>query len=303
MEWITSLLEGENGSAIQLVLITVGLALALIILFWLFRRIAGTPARRAAKNRVPRLSITDFKDIGDKRHLILARRDNVEHLILIGGPNDLVIETGIVRAQSGQNADRPVKSATKSRAAKVEPIVKGENEKSESASAELGTAAVTGAATAAGVAMATAETTSETVSTATENVADSVSDALEPLVDTATEVTETVTETVTAAVDDNPGIEVVETVEIAEPQAEPSPATTETSDIEINFDDSDLEATLSDALTNEPLLDETAPEATPVDDVPVSAQTVDADLKQANSPDDEMQKLLAELASETKEPA
>ena len=299
MEWITSLLEGENGSAIQLVLITVGLALALIILFWVFRRIAGTPARRAAKNRVPRLSITDFKDIGDKRHLILARRDNVEHLILIGGPNDLVIETGIVRAQSGQNADRTAKSATKSRAAKVEPIVKGENEKSESASAELGTAAVTGAATAAGVAMATAETTSETVSTATENVADSVSDALEPLVDTATEVTETVT----AAVGDNPDIEVVETVEIAEPQAEPSPATAETSDIEINFDDSDLEATLSDALTNEPLLDETAPEATPVDDVPVSAQTVDADVKQANSPDDEMQKLLAELASETKEPA
>jgi hypothetical protein len=39
---------------------------------------------------------------------VLIRRDNVEHLIMIGGPTDIVIEPNIVR---GQNASRDVASA------------------------------------------------------------------------------------------------------------------------------------------------------------------------------------------------
>src|SRR3954451_7558835 len=47
--------------------------------------------------RQPRLGIVDVYDLARQRHLILLRRDNVEHLLLIGGPNDVVIETNIVR--------------------------------------------------------------------------------------------------------------------------------------------------------------------------------------------------------------
>lgn len=43
-----------------------------------------------------RLSVIEATRIDAKRRLVLIRRDDVEHLILIGGPVDLLIETGIV---------------------------------------------------------------------------------------------------------------------------------------------------------------------------------------------------------------
>jgi flagellar protein FliO/FliZ len=51
----------------------------------------------AGRTRQPRLGIVDVYDLDRQRQLILLRRDNVEHLLLIGGPNDVVIETNIVR--------------------------------------------------------------------------------------------------------------------------------------------------------------------------------------------------------------
>lgn len=42
-----------------------------------------------------RLSISEQYNIDAKRRLVLIRRDDVEHLILTGGPVDVVVETGI----------------------------------------------------------------------------------------------------------------------------------------------------------------------------------------------------------------
>jgi hypothetical protein len=42
-----------------------------------------------------RLAFIERTHLDGGRKLLLVRRDNVEHLILIGGPIDLVIETGI----------------------------------------------------------------------------------------------------------------------------------------------------------------------------------------------------------------
>lgn len=42
-----------------------------------------------------RLDVVDHANIDGRRRLVLIRRDNVEHLILTGGPVDVVIETGI----------------------------------------------------------------------------------------------------------------------------------------------------------------------------------------------------------------
>src|SRR5262245_50896966 len=75
--------------------------LALIaIAAWAYRRFAGarlgTPATRG---RQPRLAVIDAASLGDgRRKLVLIRRDNVEHLVLIGGPSDIVVEQNIVRA-------------------------------------------------------------------------------------------------------------------------------------------------------------------------------------------------------------
>src|SRR5947209_713963 len=66
--------------------------------FWGIRRLTrprlGT---NAARGRQPRLAITDAAALDGRRRLVLVRRDNVEHLLIIGGPSDLVIEQNIVR--------------------------------------------------------------------------------------------------------------------------------------------------------------------------------------------------------------
>jgi len=56
-----------------------------------------------------RLDVVDQTSIDARRRLVLIRRDNVEHLIMTGGPVDVVIETGIgERPQSIQPVARPV---------------------------------------------------------------------------------------------------------------------------------------------------------------------------------------------------
>src|SRR5256714_218379 len=67
--------------------------------FGLIRR--SGPARvgtAAQRGRQPRLAVIDAAAVDGRRRLVLVRRDNVEHLLLIGGPSDFVVEQNIVRA-------------------------------------------------------------------------------------------------------------------------------------------------------------------------------------------------------------
>lgn len=43
----------------------------------------------------PRLGVIEQATVDSRRRLLLVRRDDVEHLIMTGGPVDVVIETGI----------------------------------------------------------------------------------------------------------------------------------------------------------------------------------------------------------------
>jgi flagellar protein FliO/FliZ len=43
----------------------------------------------------PRLGVMEQASVDSRRKLLLIRRDDVEHLIMTGGPVDVVIETGI----------------------------------------------------------------------------------------------------------------------------------------------------------------------------------------------------------------
>jgi hypothetical protein len=42
-----------------------------------------------------RLEVIEHANVDGRRKLVLIRRDNVEHLVMIGGPVDVVVETGI----------------------------------------------------------------------------------------------------------------------------------------------------------------------------------------------------------------
>ena len=67
--------------------------------FWVVRRFGATRLGTAAtRGRQPRLAVIDAAAVDGRRRLVLIRRDNVEHLMMIGGPSDIVIEQNIVRA-------------------------------------------------------------------------------------------------------------------------------------------------------------------------------------------------------------
>src|SRR5262245_21595226 len=50
----------------------------------------------------PRLGVIEQASVDARRKLVLIRRDGVEHLIMTGGPVDVVIETGIEAPQASR---------------------------------------------------------------------------------------------------------------------------------------------------------------------------------------------------------
>ena len=86
--------------------------LALIgVAAWLVRRFATNRlGANPSRGRMPRLAVIDAAAVDGRRRLVLVRRDNVEHLLMIGGPSDIVVEPNIVRAMPArdQMAPRPV---------------------------------------------------------------------------------------------------------------------------------------------------------------------------------------------------
>ena len=65
---------------------------------WLVRRFGANRLDAATRGRQPRLAVIDSAAVDGRRKLVIIRRDNVEHLLMIGGPSDVVVETNIVRA-------------------------------------------------------------------------------------------------------------------------------------------------------------------------------------------------------------
>lgn len=61
----------------------------------------------SGRGRPPRLAVIDAAAVDGRRRLILIRRDNIEHLLMIGGPSDVVIEPNIVRAAAAPREAAP----------------------------------------------------------------------------------------------------------------------------------------------------------------------------------------------------
>lgn len=113
MAWLESMLGMELSPTAEISLLLVIAAVGLAALYWIYRVLTGGPAR-LSRNRQPRLSVTDAAAVDDKRRLVLVRRDNTEHLILIGGPTDIVIEQGIVKERVAK-AEADIKTAPEAR--------------------------------------------------------------------------------------------------------------------------------------------------------------------------------------------
>ncbi len=84
-----------TGTNILTVIFALALVLILIILIIWFLKFFNKITQSVSLANKRRLAIVDKIHIDQKRQLILLRRDDIEHLILIGGGNDLLIETNI----------------------------------------------------------------------------------------------------------------------------------------------------------------------------------------------------------------
>ena len=98
---LSSFFGSEGSSTLQFALIfaviVVLLAVLVLVVQRLTRRGLGLGAKAGQRGRQPRLGIVDVYELDRQRQLILLRRDNVEHLLLVGGPNDVMVERNITR--------------------------------------------------------------------------------------------------------------------------------------------------------------------------------------------------------------
>lgn len=97
-------LMSTYGSRLAIAVVGVGIGFLLLIaaLYLLRRRGGPSPFLKGGKNRQPRLQVLDAAAVDARRRIVLIRRDNIEHLVMIGGPTDIVIETGIGAAKDGE---------------------------------------------------------------------------------------------------------------------------------------------------------------------------------------------------------
>ncbi len=76
---------------LQVIIAAAVLFVLLLIVIALWR----TFSSRISGRRGQRLGIGEYHELDKTRRLVLVRRDNVEHLLLIGGPQDVLVESGI----------------------------------------------------------------------------------------------------------------------------------------------------------------------------------------------------------------
>jgi hypothetical protein len=81
--------------------------LALIVVLIFLKRRNSPLFIKGGRAREHRLLVLDAAAVDAKRRLVLIKRDDTEHLIMIGGPTDIVIESGI----GGTSREKPAAEA------------------------------------------------------------------------------------------------------------------------------------------------------------------------------------------------
>jgi len=93
--WFESIVGPEYAPAVMWTAVALGLLIVLLIVLRLLRGFSSGTFVMGGRNRKARLAVMDATAVDANRRLVLVRRDDVEHLILIGGPTDVVVEQNI----------------------------------------------------------------------------------------------------------------------------------------------------------------------------------------------------------------
>jgi flagellar protein FliO/FliZ len=118
MQFISSLFSGSGGTILTALFALGAVIVAIVLVLWLLKLLARASGN-VSRGRNRRLAVVDTLSLDPKRQLLIVRRDNVEHLILTGGSQDLVIETGIAveEAPAAQPTRRPLPTVASRRPA------------------------------------------------------------------------------------------------------------------------------------------------------------------------------------------
>ncbi len=114
MQFISALFGGTQNTYLNAAF-ALGTVLVLIVLGAWLLKLLGRAGTGVGRGRATRLTVVDRATVDGKRQVVIIRRDNVEHLIMTGGPHDLVIESGMAapeppaprRAGAAQPQPRP----------------------------------------------------------------------------------------------------------------------------------------------------------------------------------------------------
>ncbi|WAJ30681.1 flagellar biosynthetic protein FliO [Antarcticirhabdus aurantiaca] len=94
-QWLVDILGEDLAPIGRVALAALVVILLAMLMIWLAKKAFGGMTLGARGRQAPRLAVADILAVDDKRRLILVRRDETEHLVLVGGANDLLLESGI----------------------------------------------------------------------------------------------------------------------------------------------------------------------------------------------------------------
>lgn len=127
MQWLDSIAGPGYAAALLWTFAALILLVIVLIIVRLIRNLTFGTFVAGGRNRKTRLAVMDATAVDSHRRLVLVRRDDIEHLLLIGGPTDVVVERDIRLAAprrpalTGDGGLQPVPAAAPAPAAKPRP--------------------------------------------------------------------------------------------------------------------------------------------------------------------------------------
>lgn len=95
MQWLDSVAGPGYAAALLWTFAALILLVIVLVIIRLVRNLTFGTFVAGGRNRKTRLAVMDATAVDSHRRLVLVRRDDIEHLLLIGGPTDVVVERDI----------------------------------------------------------------------------------------------------------------------------------------------------------------------------------------------------------------
>jgi hypothetical protein len=102
-DWFEGLGGPEFATAVVWTFAALILLVIVLVIIRLVRSLTFGTFVAGGRNRKTRLAVMDATAVDSHRRLVLVRRDDIEHLLLIGGPTDVVVEREIRYGQTRRN--------------------------------------------------------------------------------------------------------------------------------------------------------------------------------------------------------